>query len=301
MQSIADDLRAAAALDAATATQLLDAATALESFSHAPVTLAQAKRVERVLTAAVVDAIAEGLRVDYLDGSGGDPTRLTGLVESRYALSALLLAAASSDPALAERGRLGAEALLPLATELTPDEAEGVMFTAALIPDSPVAALLVEAAQTRLRREPLTPAREWAESLGLDLPFVRWELGVEIPGELPLTHSISDRPGVQSSFGTRLTGTTRGTTILSNGNPRPGATVAYEHRRTPAIAGEIASPRALDELPAVIDALMAASPGIALELAAAKVRVSPGKVFSAKDKKRVLAWVQESAGRGPAA
>lgn len=296
MRSIADDLRAAAAdtADSATTKRLTKAAGVLEGYSRAPGKRAEAVRVTRILTPEVLDVVAAGLLSIYREAPADSGPSFAGtkVVEARYAMCAVLLAAGSDDTELAERGVRAAEGLVPLVADVSAQEAEQLMFLAELLrEDSPVAGSLATAAESRLRREPATPARRWAESLGLDLPFTRWEVALDVPGELTLSALIEDYPGSRSFYSARLTVTTRWTTILGDNYTRPGTVVDYQHRTNPEIAGQVQAPRELEDLPGLVDALLAASPGIALDRGAIKVRAYPRGLLTAAEKRRIASWM----------
>ncbi|GMA33043.1 hypothetical protein [Litorihabitans aurantiacus] len=295
MRSIADDLLAAADGDVepATAKALAKAAKTLTGYSRAPGKTAEAVRVARVLTPAVVDVIGASLTEVFLADAADPSLRLGAVVEVRYGVCAVLVAAGAEDVELGASGRRAAEALVPLVDGLTPGEAEAVLHLTTLVPDSPVAAPLAAVATARLEREPATPARRWVEGLGITgLPLARWEVAVEVPGELRLVLSVSDLPGSRSFFTVYVTGTSRYTTILGDDHTRSGQVVAFDHRSDPEIAGRIGAPAAIEDFPRVVTDMLAASPAVALDPAAAKVRPYPRTLLSAADRKRIIAWVR---------
>lgn len=296
MRSIADDLRAAAE-DRADGKALTTAADALESYGRSPGTRAEASRVARILTPGVVDVIGKGLRDAYLEAPHDDPdAALFGSpIENRYALCALLVAASGDDDDLAARATASAADLVPLVTGLPLDDAESLLHIANLLTGSTAAEELAEAARDRLGREPATPGRAWAESLGLNLPLARWEISIEVPGELNVVLAMRDFPGRSTSFSVSMTRTTRWTTMLGNEVARPGTVAAYEHHSDPSIAGEVEVAHSIEDFLRLLRSLQEASPTIALDLAAAKVRASPARVLTAAGKKRIVAWVAGAA------
>ncbi|TGO05198.1 hypothetical protein [Serinibacter arcticus] len=296
MRSIADHLRAAAE-DRADGKTLIKAADVLESYARAPGTRAEASRVGRIVTTGVVDVIGQGLHDVYLEAphDDSDSSLFGSPVENRYALCVLLVAASSDDADLATRAAASSAALVPLVADLPSDEAESLLHVATLLAGSTPAEELAEAARERLRREPATPGRAWAESLGLDLPLARWEIAIEVPGELRVLLSVRDLPGRSTSFSVSMTRTTRWTTMLGTEIARPGTTTAYEHHSDPSIAGEVEVAASIEDVPRLLASLQLASPGIALDLAAAKVRAYPARLITAADKKRVVAWVAGAA------
>ncbi|PWD50623.1 hypothetical protein C8046_08125 [Serinibacter arcticus] len=83
--------------------------------------------------------------------------------------------------------------------------------------------------------------------------------------------------------------------MLGTETTRPGTVTAYEHHDDPTIAGEVEAAGSIEDFPRLLASLEKASPGIALDLASAKVRGYPARLLPAADKKRILAWVRSPA------
>lgn len=276
-------------------------------YVSAPGKRADAERISKVLTPAVVEAMGAALLANLHDDATDEREWATPEpVHTGYTFCGLLIA--SGDATLAPAALRSLEELGGLMESLLPRQVESIQYLSGLFPESSAALQLFEAASERLGLEPEMDTARWARTLGLELPQTYWSLVVVVPGtvegdwaDVDILAYIKHTPGDQDlsewvlKFGTR-----NGHSLGASPGQKPAlARWGWDHgeydrteRGGPTIAGAVEPAKDLLELPRVIADLERAHPELTYDRTAVSTSGGPGRLITPTKKKKLVAWLQ---------
>lgn len=280
------------------AEQLESAAKKLESYTRAPGSRKEADRMTSVLTPPVVQALGDELVNQLREEEGEEGLEFSLLQPERdYALASLLIASANPDlsaPALTALDTIG-EMLGQLSTK----QVEHLHWLTGIYGGSDEVDRMHTAAEVLLAQEPQSEAAQWANELNLELPSGAWSVHILVPGNLEEGRAdigvqvfLRNVPGGGSSWKMQI-GAMSANALGGDRNPSYPDSDHGVYDRAGKITGEIVPAEGPGDIPRVLRDLERAHEALTYDRSAAKVSGSPGRLFSPKKKKRVIAWLTE--------